>query len=164
MEHRDFEPLGAPLAARQVQVARDHGRPQPIAGRASAASGLQTAVRRSGWPRRARLLDEERLIARKRPATPLVGGYAALMLAAWQGPGATRPPPMIEATLREATGRGAGQAGRLLAAYASAVLDNGPGPVRRPRRDAAWEVFQRDHLGLSPLAVAELAEAAARDW
>jgi DNA-binding CsgD family transcriptional regulator len=41
------------------------------------------------------------------------------------------------------------------------VLDNGLGRYDAAR-DAAWELFQRDHVALGPLVVAELAEAAAR--
>jgi DNA-binding CsgD family transcriptional regulator len=41
------------------------------------------------------------------------------------------------------------------------VLDNGLGRYDAAR-DAAWEVFQRDDVGLGSLIVAELAEAAAR--
>ncbi len=155
MEHRDFEPWHA-LAARQVQVARDMG----------ALAQLQFALARLGLHQllagqlaeAARLLDEERLIA-EATGNPLVGGYAALMLAAWQGR-EHEASQMIEATVQGATGRGAGRLAGF-AAYASAVLDNGRGRYDAAR-DAAWEVFQRDHLGLGPLAVAELAEAAAR--
>ena len=48
-----------------------------------------------------------------------------------------------------------------MAACASAVLDNGLGRYDAAR-DAAWEAFERDHLALGHLVVAELAEAAAR--
>jgi DNA-binding CsgD family transcriptional regulator len=56
----------------------------------------------------------------------------------------------------QGTGRLAG-----VAACASAVLYNGLGRYD-DARDAAREVFERDHLGFGPLVVAELAEAAAR--
>jgi DNA-binding CsgD family transcriptional regulator len=104
-----------------------------------------------------RLIDEDRLIAEATGNPPV--GYAALMLAAWQGR-EQEASGLIEATVQEATGRGAGRLAGF-AAYASAVLDNGLGRYDAAR-DAAREVFQRDHLGLGHLAVAELAEAAAR--
>jgi DNA-binding CsgD family transcriptional regulator len=81
------------------------------------------------------------------------------MLAAWQGQ-EQEASGLIEATVQEATGHGAGRLAGF-AAYVSAVLDNGLSRYEAAR-DAAREVFHRDHLGLSHLAVAELAEAAAR--
>jgi DNA-binding CsgD family transcriptional regulator len=62
--------------------------------------------------------------------------------------------------LRDATARGQG---RLFdfATYARAVLSNGLGR-HDAARDAAWEVFERDHVGYGPFVVPELAEAASR--
>jgi DNA-binding CsgD family transcriptional regulator len=48
-----------------------------------------------------------------------------------------------------------------LAAWASSVLDNGLGRYDAAR-NTALEMFERDQLGLGPLVVPELAEAAAR--
>ena len=62
--------------------------------------------------------------------------------------------------MHEATERGAGMLAGL-AACASAVLYNGLGRYDAAR-DAARQAFERDQLGLGPLVVAELAEAAAR--
>jgi DNA-binding CsgD family transcriptional regulator len=155
MELWDFESWHA-LAARQVQIARDMG----------ALAQLQFAFSRLALHHllagqlaaAARLIEEERLIA-EATGNPPIGGYAALMLAAWQGR-EQEASGLIEATVQEATGRGAGRLAGF-AAYASAVLDNGLGRYEAAR-DAAREVFQRDHLGLGHLVVAELAEAAAR--
>jgi DNA-binding CsgD family transcriptional regulator len=143
------------LAARQVQAARDAG----------ALAHLQFALSRLGLHRllagqlaeAGRLIDEERLIA-EATGNPPIGGYAALMLAAWQGRERDAS-ELIQASVQDAAGRGAGWVG--FAAYARAVLNNGLGRYGAAR-DAAREVFERDNLGLGHLAVAELAEAAAR--
>ena len=104
-----------------------------------------------------RLIEEDRLIAEATGNPPV--GYAAMMLAAWQGR-EQEASELIQATVQEATGRGTGRLAGL-AACASAVLDNGLGRYDAAR-DAAWRAFERDHLGLGHLVVAELAEAAAR--
>src|SRR3984957_11157949 len=150
----DFESWHA-LVARQVQVARDTGalvqlqfalnflaRVHILAGERSAAE---------------RLIDEEHLIAEAIGNPPV--GYAAMMLAALQGR-EQEASGFIQATVHEATERGAGMLAGL-AACASAVLYNGLGQYEAAR-DAAREVFERDQLALGPLVVAELAEAAAR--
>jgi DNA-binding CsgD family transcriptional regulator len=154
LELWDFESWHA-LAPRQVQVARDMG----------ALVQLQFALNFLGLHHlfagelstAEQLLDEDRLIAEATGNPP--AGYAAMMLAAWRGR-EQEASALIEATVQEATRRGTG---RLVgfAAYARAVLDNGLGRYDAAR-DAAREVFQRDHLGFGPLVVAELAEAAAR--
>jgi DNA-binding CsgD family transcriptional regulator len=154
MELWDFESWHA-LAARQVQVARDMG----------ALAQLQFTLARLGLynvlagqlAEAARLIEEERLIAYA-TGNPAVG-YAAMTLAAWRGR-EQEPSELIGAAVPGATGRGAG---RLVgfAAYASAVLGNGRGRYDSAR-DAARRAFERDQLGLGPLVVAELAEAAAR--
>jgi DNA-binding CsgD family transcriptional regulator len=104
-----------------------------------------------------RLIEEDRLIAEATGNPPV--GYAAMMLAAWQGR-EHEASKLIEATVQIATERGTG---RLvgLAACASAVLYNGLGQYDAAR-DAAWRAFEGDHLGFGRLAVAELAEAASR--
>jgi DNA-binding CsgD family transcriptional regulator len=82
-----------------------------------------------------------------------------MMLPAWQGREheASR---LIQATARSATEHGSGLLADV-AAYASAVLDNGLGRYDTAR-DAARSAFERDNLGFGRLVVAELAEAAAR--
>ena len=57
----------------------------------------------------------------------------------------------------------AGRVGRVadLATYATAVLCNGLGR-HEAAREAAWQVFERDHVGYGPLVVPELIEAASR--
>jgi DNA-binding CsgD family transcriptional regulator len=82
-----------------------------------------------------------------------------MMLAAWQGR-EQEASGLIQATARMTAERGTGvPAG--FAACASALLDNGLGRYDAAR-DTAWLVFQRDHVALGYLVVAELAEAAAR--
>src|SRR5271170_3932858 len=150
----DFDSWHA-LAARQVQVARDMG----------ALVQLQFALRNLSMHQvlagelgaAARLIDEDRLIAEATGHPPVT--YAALMLAAWQGR-EQEASELIQATIREATGRGTGRLAGL-AAWASAVLDNGLGRYDAAR-DAARRVFERDHLSLGHLIMPELAEAAAR--
>ena len=154
LELWDFESWQA-LAARQVRVARELGalvqlqfalnflaRVHILTGEVSAAE---------------RLIDEDRLIAEATGNPP--AGYAALILAAWQGR-EQEAAGLIQAAMREATGRGASRLAGA-AGYASVVLDNGLGRYDAAR-DAAREVFQRDHPALSHMVVAELAEAAAR--
>jgi ATP/maltotriose-dependent transcriptional regulator MalT len=104
-----------------------------------------------------RLIEEDHLIAEAAGNPPNM--TTAMMLAAWQGR-EEEASELIQAALRDATGRGTG---RLVgaAAGASAVLDNGLGRYNAAR-DTAWEAFQRDHLALGHLLVPELAEAAAR--
>jgi DNA-binding CsgD family transcriptional regulator len=154
LELWDFEAWRA-LAARQVQVARDMGalvqlqyalnflaRVHILTGELSAAG---------------RLIEEDRLIMEATGNPP--AGYAALMLAAWQGR-EQEATELIQATVQDAARRGTGRlAGS--AACASAVLHNGLGQYEAAR-DAARQVFQRDQLALGHLVVAELAEAAAR--
>ena len=82
-----------------------------------------------------------------------------MMLAAWQGR-EQEASELIQATAQMATERGTGRLAGL-AACASAVLNNGLGRYDAAR-DAAWQAFERDHLGFGRLVVAELAEAAAR--
>ena len=150
----DFESWHA-LAARQVQVARDM----------SALVHLQFALNFLGLHHllagelvaAERLIDEDRLIAEATGNPPV--GYAAMLLAAWQGR-EQEATALIEATAQEATARGTGiLAG--VAAYASAVLDNGLGRFEAAR-PAAREAFECDDVMFGYLVVAELAEAAAR--
>jgi DNA-binding CsgD family transcriptional regulator len=82
-----------------------------------------------------------------------------MMLAAWQGRD-REAYELIQATVQTATESGAGALAGL-ADWASSVLDNGLGRYEAAR-DAARRAVERDQLGLGPLIVAELAEAAAR--
>jgi DNA-binding CsgD family transcriptional regulator len=154
MELWDFESWHA-LAARQVQVARDLGALVQLQfalnflAEVHLLAGELTAA--------ARLIEEERLIA-EATGNPRVT-YLAMLLAAWQGR-EREASGLIEATAKMAAERGTGRLAGV-AACASAVLCNGLGRYDAAR-DAAREVFERDHLGFGPLVVAELAEAAAR--
>src|SRR6266851_6866530 len=154
LELWDFDSWHA-LAAHQVQVARDMG----------ALVQLQLAISNLGVHQlvageltaTGRLIEEDRLIAEATGNPPI--GYAAMMLAAWQGR-EQEAAELIEATVQLATESGMGVL-TSLAACASAVLDNGLGRYDAAR-DAAQPAFERDHLGFGHLVVPELAEAAAR--
>jgi DNA-binding CsgD family transcriptional regulator len=143
------------LAARQVRFARDTGAPVYLQYALNALATTHLLAGELGTA--ARLLEEDRLIAEVTGNPP--ARYAAMMLKAWRGrePAASE---LIEVTSREATALGMG---RLVnaASYASSVLDNGLGR-HDAARDAAWRAFERDELGVGPLVVPELAEAAAR--
>ena len=142
LELWDFESWQA-LAARQVRVARELGalvqlqfalnflaRVHILTGEVSAAE---------------RLIDEDRLIAEATGNPP--AGYAALILAAWQGR-EQEAAGLIQAAMREATGRGASRLAGA-AGYASVVLDNGLGRYDAAR-DAAREVFRARPSGAQP--------------
>jgi ATP/maltotriose-dependent transcriptional regulator MalT len=143
------------LGARQAQFARATGALVQlrlalnfVAGANLLAGDLTTA---------ALMIEEDRLVAEATGNPPIP--YSEMMLAAWRGDEA-RASVLIEATGREAASRGLGRF-VLLASYASSVLYNGLG-----RHDAAHEgagrVFERDLVGMGPLVVPELAEAASR--
>ena len=154
LELWDFESWHA-LTVRRVQVAREAG----------ALVQLQFALNSLGLHRllagevsaAARLVEEDRLIAEATGNPPV--GYAALMLAAWQGR-EQEASKLIDATVQIATERGTGRLAGL-AACASAVLYNGLGRYDAAR-DAARQAFKRDQMALGRIVVAELAEAAAR--
>jgi DNA-binding CsgD family transcriptional regulator len=150
----DFE-SGYALTARQVQVARETGALVHLQVALNWLGVLHLAV---GEPAAAeRLIEEDRLIAEATGNPP--AGYAAMMLAAWQGR-EQQASELIEATVQRATARGTGiLAG--IAAYARAVLDNGLGRYDTAR-DAAREVFEQDDVTFGYMVVAELAEAASR--
>jgi DNA-binding CsgD family transcriptional regulator len=154
LELWDFESWYA-LAALQVQVAREAGALVQLQFSISnlgvhqlLAGELSTAQR---------LIEEDGLIAEATGNPPI--GYAAMLLAAWQGL-EQEASELIQATVQLAAEGGAGVLAGL-ADWASAVLDNGLGRYDAAR-DAAQRAFGRDQLGLGPLVVPELAEAAAR--
>jgi DNA-binding CsgD family transcriptional regulator len=143
------------LATRQVQFARDTG----------ALVQLQFALNLLAWTNllagelttTTLLIEEDRRIAEATGNPPL--GYMAMTLAAWQGREAEGT-GLIEATELEATSRGMGRV-LSFAAYTRSVLNNGLGR-HDAARDAAWGVFEGDHLGFGPFVLPELAEAASR--
>jgi DNA-binding CsgD family transcriptional regulator len=154
MELWDFESWRA-LAAGQVRAARDTGAfvnlqfaLNLLAGAHLLAGELAAA---------AELLDEDRLIADATGNPPVA--IATMMLAAWRGQ-EPEAAALIEATTREGTVGGVGMLVDF-ADYASAVLYNGLGR-HDAARDAARRAFERDQLGLGPIIVPELAEAASR--
>ena len=143
------------LAAVQTQFARDTGAPvhlqyalNDLAEAHVVAGELTTA---------ARLVEEDRLIAEVTGSPP--ARHAAMILAAWRGrePAASE---LIAETVRAATAFGMGRL-VITAGYASSVLANGLGRYDAAR-DAAWRAFERDQIGIGPLVVPELAEAASR--
>jgi DNA-binding CsgD family transcriptional regulator len=143
------------LATRQVQVAREAG----------ALVQLQFALNFLSIPHLhagelaavARLIEEDSLLAEA--AGNPAGAPNMMMLTAWQGR-EQEASELIEATVQAATVRGVGMLVNF-AAYASSVLNNGLGR-HDAARDAAQRAFERGHLGIGPLIVPELAEAAAR--
>ena len=141
------------LAARQVQLARDTGAlvhlqlALSLLARSHILAGELTAA--------AHLLEEGRLIAEATGNPPVA--YIEMMLAAWRGQEAPAS-ELIEVTLHDPAAVGAG---RIAATYASAVLGNGLGR-HDAARDDARRVFERDQVGLGPLVVPELAEAASK--
>ncbi|HEY2442492.1 MAG TPA: LuxR C-terminal-related transcriptional regulator, partial [Streptosporangiaceae bacterium] len=154
LELCDFESWHA-LAARRVQVAREAGALVHLQYALNFLALHHLLAGEQGAA--ARLIDEDRLIAEATGNPPVA--YTAMMLAAWQGR-EQEASGLIQAAVQMATARGLGLLASV-AASASAALDNGLGRYDAAR-DAAWEVFQRDHLALGRLVVAELAEAAAR--
>jgi DNA-binding CsgD family transcriptional regulator len=143
------------LASRQVQFARDTG----------ALVQLQFALNLLAWTNllagelatTGLLIEEDRRIAEATGNPPL--GYMAKTYAAWQGREAEAT-GLIEATELEATSRGMGRVVSF-AAYTRSVLNNGLGR-HDAARDAAWRVFEDDHLAFGPFVLPELAEAASR--
>jgi hypothetical protein len=103
------------------------------------------------------MIEEDHLIGEVTRVPPIA--VAEMMLAAWRGQDAQLT-GLIGTTLRQAR---AGGIGRLVdfAAYARPVLYNGLGR-HHGARDAAWQAFERDHLGFGPFVVPELAEATSR--
>ena len=154
MELWDFE-SGYAVAARQVQAAREAGAFVQLQLALNYLSMLHLLAGELGAA--GRLIEEDRLIA-EATGNPTVG-YAAMMLAAWQGR-EQEASELIQATARMATAQGTSMLADL-ATWASAVLDNGLGRYDAAR-DAARDVFERDQLGFGQMVVPELAEAAAR--
>jgi DNA-binding CsgD family transcriptional regulator len=143
------------LAAREARVARDAGAlvNLRLALNFSAASHVFAGELNGA----ALLLEEDRLIAEATGNQPI--GYTQMVLEAWGGHEA-RAAELIETTVQEATARGLGRF-VTLASCARAVLDNSLGR-HEAARDAALRAFERDEVGLGPMVVPELVEAAAR--
>ena len=143
------------LAARQVRFARDTG----------ALVQLQLAVNFLAWAHlsagelatAAALIEDDRLIAEATGNPPVA--YAAVLFEAWRGQEAPAS-QLIETASQEATAGGLGRVADV-AAYATAVLCNGLGR-HDAAREAAWQVFEHDHVGYGPFVVPELIEAASR--
>jgi hypothetical protein len=129
------------LAARQVQFARDTG----------ALVHLQYALNlvaithllAGELTTTALMTEEDRLIADATGNPP--AAYAETLLAAWRGREA-QATELIEATLQRATASGLGGLVNL-ATYAKSVLYNGLGR-HDDARDAAWQAFERDQVGV----------------
>jgi len=144
-----------PLATRQLEVAREAG---ALVQLRLALNFLGASLVQSGELLKAELLfDEDRLVAEATGNQPVT--YSELLLAVWRGQEA-KATELLTATLREAGVRGMG---RFISAttYLETVLGNSLGRYDLAR-DAAWRVFESDHMGLGPVIVPELAEAASR--
>ena len=87
-------------------------------------------------------------------------GYGEMVLAAWRGqePLASE---LIERMVQAASARGLGRMVDV-ATYAKATLYNGIGRYEAAREAARAAFEHRDHLGIGPFVVGELAEAASR--
>src|SRR6185437_8991749 len=143
------------LATRQLEVAREAG---ALVQLRLALNFLGASLVQSGELAKGELLfDEDRLVAEATGNQPVT--YSELLLAVWRGQEA-RANELLAATLREAGVRGMG---RFISAttYLETVLSNSLGRYDLAR-DAAWRVFESDHMGLGPVIVPELAEAASR--
>jgi DNA-binding CsgD family transcriptional regulator len=143
------------LAARQAQAARDTGALVDLRVALNFVAG--THLFAGELASAALMIEEDRLVAEATGNAPI--GLTQMMLAAWRGEEA-RASELIDATVREAKGRGLGRFVSL-ASYASSVLDNSLGR-HEAARDAAWRAFEPDQPGFGHLGVAELAEAASR--
>jgi DNA-binding CsgD family transcriptional regulator len=144
------------LASRQVQVARDTGALGQLQfalnffARGQLASGNLNEV--------AVLIEEERVIAQAM-GNPAVG-YDEMLLAALRGQ-ESRASELIGRMVQTAGAHGLGRMVHV-ATYAKATLYNGIGRYDAAR-DAAQAAFEhREHVGLGPFVVGELAEAASR--
>jgi ATP/maltotriose-dependent transcriptional regulator MalT len=142
------------LAAQVARLARDTGALVALqhALNALARSHLLAGELNAA----ARIIDEDHLIAEVTGNPPT--RYAEMMLAAWRGHGGASE--LIQATLREPATHGLSSIAHV-AAYASAVLDNGLGR-HGAALDNARRLFELDQLGSGPFIVPELAEAASR--
>jgi len=143
------------LATRQLEVARESG---ALVQLRLALNFLGASLVQSGELATGELLfDEDRLVAEATGNRPVT--YSELLLAVWRGQ-ETEATELLDATRREADARGMG---RFISAttYLETVLDNSLGRYDLAR-DAAWRVFERDHMGLGSVIVPELAEAASR--
>src|SRR5262249_14133696 len=144
------------LGSRQVQVARDSG---ALAQLQFALNFFARSRVNDGELTEAAVLnDEERVIAEAMGNSPV--GYNEMLVAAWRGQESLAA-ELTERMIRTASARGLG---RMIdvAHYARGVLYNGIGRYDAAR-DAAQKGFEhRDHVGVGPFIVAELAEAASR--
>jgi DNA-binding CsgD family transcriptional regulator len=140
------------LASRQVQVARDAGALGQLRFALNFLSRSQLVY--GDLAAAAALVEEEGVIAGSTGNAPV--GYEEMVLAAWRGREPTAS-DLIERMLEAASARGLGRMVDV-ATYAKAVLCNGIG-----RYEAAREAFaHREHVGVGPFVVGELAEAASR--
>ncbi len=105
----------------------------------------------------AMIVDEHHVIAEVTRTAPVA--YVEMMLAAWRGDKEVAS-NLIGISLQHAE---RGSLGRLttLAKYSTAVLYNGLGQYDAAC-EAATKVFENDELGMGPLVVPELVEAASR--
>ena len=88
------------------------------------------------------------------------GGYSEMLLAAWRGQESLAS-ELIERMVQAASARGLGRMVDV-ATYAKATLYNGIGRYEAAREAARAAFEHREHLGIGPFVVGELAEAASR--
>jgi DNA-binding CsgD family transcriptional regulator len=144
------------LASRQVQVARDAGALRQLQfalnflARSELIYGELTAA--------AALLEEERVIAEAIEHAPV--GYAQTTLAALRGHESAAS-AAIESMVQAARARGLGRMVDI-ATEAKAMLYNGIGRYEDSCEAARTAFEHREHVGVGPFVVGELAEAASR--
>jgi DNA-binding CsgD family transcriptional regulator len=154
MERCDWESLQTLTAAR-AQLARNLGALIPLRGATNTLATIQ--AQQGDLTAGTRLIAEDRLLAEATGTPPVA--YAAMLCAAWQGREGEAE-ALIEASAREETARN--QTFLVDSAKcAAAVLYNGLGRYAAAR-DAAWQAWERQPVGLRVSAVTELAEAAAK--
>src|SRR4029077_1086352 len=143
------------LATRQLAVAREAG---ALVQLRLALNFLGGNLVHSGELAMAeRLFDEDRLVAEATGNQPV--SYNDVLVSVWRGQDATAT-ALLEASRREASARGMGRFVSNLT-YLESVLNNALGRYEAAR-EAAWQAFERDELGIGSLIVPELAEAASR--
>jgi len=143
------------VGTRVAQYARDAGALVPLQLALNILA--RTHLLAGEFNTAALIIQEDRLIAEVTGNPPIA--YSEMIFTAWRGHEA-QASELIEANLRQRTAGGLGAMANF-AASASAVLYNGLGR-HDAARDAAWQAFERDQLGLGPFVVPELAEASSR--
>jgi DNA-binding CsgD family transcriptional regulator len=143
------------LASRQVWLARETGALAVLPLALTYRSG--THLHAGEFAAASALIEEADALTRSIGGAPLM--YTKVLLAAWRGQ-KTPASGLIEAGIRDATGRGEGR-GLTWSEYATALLCNGLGEYEAALA-SAQAACEHDDLGLVAWALIELVEAATR--